>query len=96
MAMEPAIKGIIDTYLRLGNRRAIEDLLIHRRRLAADLRGRTGYDFSRPIAEIAGEIAVIEAALEKLDPVERTMATRSLMGFAAHSAREAPKSADRA
>jgi hypothetical protein len=83
MAMEPAIKGIIDTYSRLGNRRAIEDMLIHRRRLAADLRGRTGYDFSRPIAEIDGEIAIIETALQKLDPVERTKATRSLMGFAA-------------
>ena len=40
--MEPAIKGIVDTYSRLGNRRAIEDLLIHRRRLAADLTGRSG------------------------------------------------------
>ena len=73
--MEPAIKGIIDTYSRLGNRRAIEDMLIHRRQLAADLRGRTGYDFSRPIAEIDGEIAIIEAALQKLDPVERTTVT---------------------
>jgi len=81
--MEPAIKGIIDSYLRLGNRRAIEDLLIHRRRLAADLRGRTGYDFSRPMAQIDAEISIIEAALQKLDPIERTAATRSLMGFAA-------------
>ena len=81
--MEPAIKGIIDSYLRLGNRRAIEDLLIHRRRLAADLRGRTGYDFSRPLAQIDAEISIIEAALQKLDPIERTAATRSLMGFAA-------------
>lgn len=83
IAMEPAIKGIIDTYVGLGNRRAIEDLLIHRRRLAADLRGRTGFDFSRPMAEIDAEIAIIEAALQKLDPVERTAATRRLMGFAA-------------
>jgi hypothetical protein len=83
IAMEPAIKGIIDSYLRLGNRRAIEDLLIHRRRLAADLRGRTGYDFSRPMAQIDAEISIIEAALQKLDPIERTAATRSLMGFAA-------------
>jgi hypothetical protein len=81
--MEPAIKGIVDTYVRLGNRRAIEDLLIHRRRLALDLRGRTGYDFSRPIAQVEQEIAVIEAALETLSPPEQTRATRSLIGFAA-------------
>lgn len=81
--MESAIKGIVDTYLRLGDRRSIEDLLIHRRRLAADLRGRTGYDFSRPMSQINAEIAVIEAALSSLDPVERTAATRSMMGLAA-------------
>jgi hypothetical protein len=83
--MEPAIKGIVDTYLRLGNRRAIEDMLIHRRRLAADLReqSRNGYDFSRPIEQIGEEIAVIETALKTLDPVERTAATRSLLGSAA-------------
>ena len=48
--MEPAIKKIVDTYVRLKNRRAIEDLLIHRRRLALDLKSRKGYDFSRPIS----------------------------------------------
>jgi hypothetical protein len=64
-------------------RRAIEDLLIHRRRLAADLKGRSGYDFSLPMAQINAEIAVIEVALRKHEPVERTAATRSLMSFAA-------------
>lgn len=81
--MEPAIKAITDTYVRLGNRRAIEDMLIHRRRLAIDLKGRSGYDFSRPIAQIDEEIAIIEAALQKLAPPEQTRETRSLIGFAA-------------
>jgi hypothetical protein len=81
--MEPAIQGIVDTYVRLKNRRAIEDLLIHRRRLALDLKGRKGYDFSRPIAQIDQEIAIIEAALEKLEPGNLSLATRSLMSFAA-------------
>lgn len=81
--MEPAIKGIVDPYSRLGNRRAIEDLLIHRRRLAGDLKGRRGYDFSLPMAQIDAEIAIIEVALRKHEPVERTAATRSLMSFAA-------------
>lgn len=77
--MEPAIKGIVDTYLRLKNRRAIEDLLMHRLRLAIDLKGRKGYDFSRPIAQIEEELAVILAALEKLEPLPQSIATRSLM-----------------
>jgi hypothetical protein len=81
--MEPAIKKIVDTYVRLKNRRAIEDLLIHRRRLALDLKSRKGYDFSRPIAQIDEEIAIIEAALDLLEPGTLSLATRSLMSFAA-------------
>lgn len=81
--MEPAIRRIVDTYVRLKNRSAIEDLLIHRRRLALDLGGRRGYDFSRPIAQIDDEIAIIEAALEQLEPGRLSLATRSLMSFAA-------------
>jgi GGDEF domain-containing protein len=78
--MEPAIKRIVDTYVRLRNRRAIEELLMHRRRLAIDLKARKGsYDFSRPIAQIDEELAIILAALDKLEPVNRSMATRSLM-----------------
>jgi hypothetical protein len=81
--MAPAIQGIVDTYVRLKNRRAIEDLLIHRRRIAIDLKGRKGYDFSRPIAQIEEEIAIIEAGLDKLEPSDISLATRSLMSFAA-------------
>jgi len=79
--MEPAIKRIVDTYLRLGNRRAIEDLLMHRRRLSIDLMGRTGYDFSRPIEQIEEEIRIIADALRQLEPPERTLATASLAGI---------------
>jgi hypothetical protein len=82
--MEPAIKRIVETYVRLRNRRAIEDLLIHRRRLAINLKARLGYDFSRPLAQIEEEIAIIVAALERLEPLDQSMATRSLtMTFAA-------------
>jgi len=80
--VEPAIKAIVNTYVRLKNRRAIEDLLMHRRRLAIDLRGRTGYDFSRPIGQVDEEIAVIETALQQLEPLEQTMAMRHLVNFA--------------
>jgi hypothetical protein len=76
--MEPAIKGIVDTYVRLGKRREIEDLLMHRQRLVIDLKARRGYDYSRPIAQIDQEIEIIEAALQKLEPPDQSMATRRL------------------
>jgi hypothetical protein len=62
-----AIEGIVDAYVKLGDRRALEDLRAHRRRLAIDLKGRSGpYDLSRPIGQIDEEIVVIEAAIERL------------------------------
>ena len=77
--MEPAIKKIVETYMRLGNRRAIEDLLMHRRRLSIDLSGRRGYDVSRPMAQIDEEIKIISDALQLLEPPGRTSATASLV-----------------
>jgi hypothetical protein len=63
-----AIEGIVDVYVKLGDRRALEDLRIHRRKLAVDLKGRHGaYDFSLPIGQIDEEIAAIEAGLERLN-----------------------------
>lgn len=79
--MEPAIKKIVDTYVRLGNRRAIEDLLIHRRRLSIDLRGRRGYDFSRPIEQIDEEIRIIAAALQAFEPRAQAMRIPNLAAF---------------
>jgi hypothetical protein len=87
--MEPAIKRIVETYMRLRNRRAIEDLLIHRRRLAISLKARTGYDFSRPLAQIEEEILIILSALEQMEPLEQSIATRSLLTSFAASARRA-------
>ncbi len=77
--MEPAIKRIVGTYVRLKNRRAIEDLLMHRRRLAIDMKGRKGYDFSQPIGQIDEELAIILAALEELEPARQSTPTRSVM-----------------
>ena len=65
--MKTAIEQIADVYIRLNNRRALEDLRMHRQRLAVDLKLRTGYDFSSPIGQIEDEIAVIEAGLERLN-----------------------------
>jgi hypothetical protein len=65
--MSDAIQRIVDAYVRSNNRRALEDLLMHRRRLAIDLKSRTGFDFSLPIRQVDEEIAVIEAGLERLN-----------------------------
>ena len=65
--MSKAIEQIVDAYVRLGNRRALEDLRMHRQKLALDLKGRAGYDFSLPIDQIDQELAVIGAGLDRLN-----------------------------
>jgi hypothetical protein len=65
--MSKAIEQIVDAYVRLNDGRALEDLRLHRQRLAVDLKHRTGYDFSLPIGQIDEEIAVIEAGIERLN-----------------------------
>ncbi len=64
--MPSAIEQIVDTYVRLKNRRGLEGLMMHRQRLAVDLKARSGYDFSLPIQQIDEEIAAIEAGLARL------------------------------
>jgi hypothetical protein len=70
--MSKAIEQNVDAYVRLGNRHALEDLRTQRHRLAVDLKGRTGYDFSLPIGQINDEIAVIEAGLDRLNAAHST------------------------
>jgi hypothetical protein len=66
--MEPAIRSIVDAYVRLRNRKALDDLRAHRGRLIAELRLLSGgHDTSKPIAQIQDEIAIIEAGLAKLN-----------------------------
>jgi hypothetical protein len=68
--MSKAIEQIVDAYVRLGNRPALDDLRTHRQKLAVDLKGRSGYDFSLPIGQIDEEIAVIEAGLDRLNAAQ--------------------------
>lgn len=66
--MEKAIELMVDAHVRAGNRRALEDLKMHRQRVSADLQGRAGFDVSLAIAQrqIDEEIAAIEAGLKNL------------------------------
>ena len=65
--MPSAIEQIVDAYVRLKNRRGLDELMMHRQRLAVDLKSRSGaYDFSLPISKIDEEIAIIEQGLSRL------------------------------
>ncbi|MDA9410161.1 hypothetical protein [Bradyrhizobium sp. CCBAU 45384] len=65
--MSNAIAQIVDAYVRLKNRRGLDELMMHRQRLAVDLKGRSGaYDLSLPISKINEEIAIIEEGLSRL------------------------------
>ena len=65
--MEP-IGSIVAAYVRLRNRKALDDLRAHRRRLIAELKPLPGpYDASKVIAQLDNEIAIIDAGLSLLD-----------------------------
>jgi len=64
--MPRAIEQIVDSYVRLKNRRGLDELMMHRQRLAVELKSKSGYDFSLPISQIDEEIAIIEAGLSRL------------------------------
>jgi hypothetical protein len=70
--MTEAMKGIVDGYVRLSNRTALEDLVAHHRLLLKGLEAQSngpgpGADVSAPMVRvIEGEIAIINAGLERL------------------------------
>lgn len=65
--MSNAIEQIVDAYVRLKNRRGLDELMMHRQRLAVDLKSKSGsFDFSLPIGKIDEEIAIIEKGLSRL------------------------------
>ena len=65
--MSKAMEQIVDAYVRLGNRSALEDLRLHHQKLVVDLKGKTAFDFSLlPIGQLEEELAVIEKGLERL------------------------------
>jgi hypothetical protein len=66
ISMPRAIEQIVDGYVRLKNQRGLDELMMHRQRLAVELKSRSGFDFSRTIGQIDEEIAIIEAGLSRL------------------------------
>jgi hypothetical protein len=67
--MSNAVEKIVDTYVQLNDRQALEDLRTYRQRLAVHLKARTGLDFNLLTGQIDAEIAVIVAGLKRLNHV---------------------------
>jgi hypothetical protein len=65
--MSSAIEQIVDAYVRLNDRRALEQMMVHRQRLAIDLRAMSGLDLGVPLRQVNEDIAVIGTGLAKLD-----------------------------
>ena len=67
--MSEAMKLIVDGYVRLSDRQALEDLIAQHQRLLADLKARSSgvIDISISIGQIEREIAVIAEGLAKLN-----------------------------
>ena len=65
--MPNAIELIVDGYVTLQDRRALDDLRMQRRKLAVDLKALTGFDCRTTIQQIEEDIIVIEAGLARLD-----------------------------
>lgn len=70
--MPNAIELIVDGYVSLNDRRALDDLRMQRRKLAVDLNARTGFDYRTTIQQIEEDIIVIEAGLAQLDGAATT------------------------
>ena len=68
--MSVAIEQIVNAYVQLKNRDALEELRIHRQKLIADLnRVRSDLNFNSSLAllSMAEDIAAIDAGFERLD-----------------------------
>ena len=66
--MSEAMKLIVDGYVKLSARKALDDLKAHRCRLATELKSINGpLDLSSSIKQLEKEIEVIEEGLARLD-----------------------------
>ncbi|MBR0828455.1 hypothetical protein JQ596_23230 [Bradyrhizobium manausense] len=64
--MSSAMELIVEGFTRLKDRQSLENLRMHRRRLAVDLKAMKGLDCRSSIAQVDQDIAIIEAGLDAL------------------------------
>jgi hypothetical protein len=66
--MSEAIERIVGAYVKLRNRKTLEEMIAHRYRLATELKSMKGtFDLSSSIKLLEDDIAVIDAGLAKLN-----------------------------
>ena len=65
--MPRAIELIVDGYVRLGDRDALERLSVHRRHLLDSVKSHSGLDLRRTIRDLEDEIEIIGKGLSKLE-----------------------------
>lgn len=65
--MPRAIELIVDGYVRLGDRDALERLSVHRRHLLDSVKNLSGLDLSRTIRDLEDEIEIIGKGLNNLE-----------------------------
>jgi hypothetical protein len=66
--MSRSLELIVEGYVRLNDRDALEDILAHRRDLLRQLVAVTGVDPKQAIAQVSDEITIIETGLATLVP----------------------------
>ncbi|WP_311985803.1 hypothetical protein [Bradyrhizobium canariense] len=66
--MSQAMELIVASYVKVRDRRALTELLAHRRKVLAELQAEAGINPESAIRAIQDEMAVIEAGLEELKP----------------------------
>jgi hypothetical protein len=66
--MSEAIERIVSAYVKLKNRKALQDMKAHRHRLVTELKSIDGtLDLSSSIKQLEDDIAVIDGGLVQLD-----------------------------
>lgn len=66
--MSRSVELIVEGYVRLNDRTALEEILAHRQDLLRQLAGVTGIDPTQAIEQVSGEITIIESGLATLVP----------------------------
>ncbi|MGY3423274.1 hypothetical protein ACVWZW_003749 [Bradyrhizobium sp. F1.13.4] len=69
--VKEAMELIVAGYVKVRDRRALTDLLAHRRKVLAVLQAVSGINPENAVRAIQDELAVIEAGLDELKPPPR-------------------------
>lgn len=66
--MSRAMEMIVAGYVKTRNRRALSELLAHRRKALTELQAVTGIDPANAVQAVDEELALIETGLQELEP----------------------------